>query len=290
MRRLFLFPLILLLHPLTLTAEETVRSVQEELRRRNIYFGDIDGRRSPEYEQAVKRYQQRKGFGASGHDDAETLRSLGLQARAPGEPPPKELEWPEEPVLRSDVKIDVEEEAAQVARESGVAPQAIAVGARSSAGGSKQKTGAARTAGGASAESRFNGGGVKSSRAVDSGQIKAFIADYLRAMGRNDLQNELRFYADGVDYFHNGHVDRRIVERTLRNYYRRWNSRSYSLAGAPSFSFVRSRGEIVVTFPVQFSLSGHGKRVRGKTENRVVINAATADPRIAAIDERRVRY
>ena len=41
----------------------TMRSTQEELRRRNVYFGDIDGRSSGELEQALKRYQRRKGPG-----------------------------------------------------------------------------------------------------------------------------------------------------------------------------------------------------------------------------------
>src|SRR6187401_2918344 len=83
-------------------AEEQTRATQEELRRRNIYFGDIDGRTTPEFSEAVKRYQRKKGLTDSGQADRETLRSLGLATREPGEAPPKELEWPEEPVLKSD--------------------------------------------------------------------------------------------------------------------------------------------------------------------------------------------
>src|SRR5215217_1442862 len=88
-------------------ADEDVRSTQEELRRRNVYFGDIDGRHTPELEEALKRFQQRKGLTPSGREDDSTLRTLGLKRRSPDEPPPRELSWPEEPVLKSDRKIDI---------------------------------------------------------------------------------------------------------------------------------------------------------------------------------------
>ncbi len=290
MRRLLIT--IFILHAVATTyAEETVRSVQEELRRRNIYFGDIDGRSSPELAEAVKRYQHRKGFNATGQNDGDTLRSLGLQARAPGEPPPRELDLPEEPVLKSDVKIDVAREAAEVARESGIAPGAIAPQSESAAFDRRRgrKTTLAREPAAAAGESHFDLRGVPNSPAVDSRKIAAFVADYLRASGRKDLQEELHFYADAVDYFDNGRVDRRVIERILRGYDRRWPSRSYSLASTPAYSFVPSRAEIVVAFHANFSLSGHGKHARGKTENRMVINAATSDPRIVAIEEHRLR-
>jgi hypothetical protein len=40
---------------------------------------------------------------------------------------------------------------------------------------------------------------------------------------------------------------------------------------------------------VNFSLGNGRSRVKGQTNNRLTINAATADPRIVAIEEQRVR-
>src|SRR6188474_2087664 len=108
-------------------AEEQTRATQEELRRRNIYFGDIDGRSSAEFAEAVKRYQRKKGLSESGQPDRETLRSLGLASREPGEPPPRQLEWPEEPVLKSDERLDVQEAVAELVAETGVAPESLKV-------------------------------------------------------------------------------------------------------------------------------------------------------------------
>ena len=44
----------------SLRADDTTRQVQEELRKRNLYFGDVDGCRSPQLIAAVRRYQERK--------------------------------------------------------------------------------------------------------------------------------------------------------------------------------------------------------------------------------------
>jgi len=59
-------------------AEDRVRQVQEELRKRHLYFGDIDGRDNTELHSALKRYQARKGFTISGDIDPDTAASLGL--------------------------------------------------------------------------------------------------------------------------------------------------------------------------------------------------------------------
>jgi peptidoglycan hydrolase-like protein with peptidoglycan-binding domain len=61
-------------------ADETTRHVQEELRKRNLYFGDIDGQSTPELIGALKRYQKRKGFEVTGAVDGDTAASLHVQS------------------------------------------------------------------------------------------------------------------------------------------------------------------------------------------------------------------
>jgi peptidoglycan hydrolase-like protein with peptidoglycan-binding domain len=85
------------LWPVVACADESTRVVQEELRRRHLYYGNIDGRETPGLAAALKRYQERKGFRQTGIADTETVRSMGI---------PDELtrsgELPDVPVLRSD--------------------------------------------------------------------------------------------------------------------------------------------------------------------------------------------
>jgi peptidoglycan hydrolase-like protein with peptidoglycan-binding domain len=297
--------LLAVLPVLEIRADDQVRSTQEELRRRNIYFGNVDGRRSTELEEALKRYQKRKGLSPTGEEDHDTLRSLGLASRAPGEPPPKDLEWPEEPVLKSDAKINVAAAAREIAASSGVAMASVAPGEKLSAA---EPISAGERGRRASSRPRLTTRGSEPSpvKSPDrptassvsfttvpgprlQSQLADYVRDYLKATSRNRLEDELHFYADKVDYLGNGVVDRRIIEQSLRNYYRRWPSRSYSAPEQLSYRTAPGRGEIVVRFQTKFSLKNGGPRVRGTTENEMVISAATADPRIVSIKEQRVR-
>ena len=285
---------LLLLAPVAVQADDQVRSTQEELRRRNIFFGDVDGRSSREFEEALKRYQSRKGLNATGQRDRETLRSLGLATRDPDEPVPKALEWPEEPVLKSDARLDVPGTAAVISRSSGVAtasllPEPVATGSPSRRGVRQRqqtsKPGSPSADRTAPQVVSFSTGQKQKLQP----ELAAYVRRYLQAVSRNRLQDELHFYADRVNYLGNGVVDRRIIEQSLRQYYQRWPKRDLEQAGEISYQTIPRRGEIVVTFRTTFSMSNRQSRVKGQTANQIVINAATADPRIVSITERRVR-
>jgi peptidoglycan hydrolase-like protein with peptidoglycan-binding domain len=88
---------VCLLCAVSASADEQLRRVQEELRKRNLYFGEVDGRRTGETAGAIRRYQERIGFPPTGTLTPETLQSLEITPpKQPGE------EWPDGPVLRSD--------------------------------------------------------------------------------------------------------------------------------------------------------------------------------------------
>ena len=268
-------------------ADEQVRAVQEELRRRNMYFGDINGQPTPELEKATKRYQRGKGFPENGTDDRDTLRSLGLVPRSPDDAPPKELTWPQEPVLKSDAKIDVVAEAEKIAATAGVAPVSLAP--ENAVLKTLARKGSASVPPTATQQSERSRHISVTDQKLETDELIRFVKRYLKAVSDNDPRGELQFYADQVSYFANGKVDRRIIESSLDRYHQRWPSRCYKIGPVLSVSRISSRGEIEMTFRVRFTLKNRGQTVRGETENRVRINAATADPRITAIDEQRVR-
>ncbi|MEA2679776.1 MAG: hypothetical protein QOK03_1498, partial [Candidatus Binataceae bacterium] len=69
-------------------ADKQTREVQEELRKRHLFYNDIDGKYTAALAAAIKRYQTKKGFPPSGVLDRETLGSLGIvEAAPPGEGP-----------------------------------------------------------------------------------------------------------------------------------------------------------------------------------------------------------
>ena len=271
-----------------LRAQDDLRSVQEELRRRSLYFGDVNGRESAELQEATKRYQKRKGFAATGRPDRETLKSLGLVPRSPNEPAPQELAWPAEPVLPSDEKIDPVEVAGALNEETGIAPSAVV----SKKMANRRGVLAQRPPTNSSAPATVPDPNLKrpaNSPVIAPSALSRFVGDYFAAMSSNDIKRQLKFYADNVDYYRNGKIDRRIVEQTLRRYQARWPNRRYTMGTEIRYSPINSRGEIVMTFPVTFTLKDGRRTVKGSTDNRLAISAATLDPRIASISEQRIR-
>jgi hypothetical protein len=270
-------------------ADDQIRATQEELRRRNLYFGDIDGRPTHETSEALKAYQRRKGFSASGHVDPVTLRSLGLLPRQPGEAPPKEL--PDEPVLKSDSTINPVLEAREVSRETGVAMTDLLPPGTVS---NRRPRLATSTP---AAPPRAHGTREIGAHQVAAGQpqvlndkeIAALVKGYLHAASGSHVDDEIRYLSDRVNYAGYGTLDRRLVERALRDYYARWPSRHYRVAGQMTIRRDSRRGLVVVVVPVEFSLKRGGTKARGHSLNLFVFNAGTSDPRIVTYQERRIR-
>jgi peptidoglycan hydrolase-like protein with peptidoglycan-binding domain len=69
-------------------ADEEVRSVQKELRKRHLFHGDSTGETSPVLRAAIRRYQQIKGFTPTGLIDWETAASLGITGHVVPAPTP----------------------------------------------------------------------------------------------------------------------------------------------------------------------------------------------------------
>jgi peptidoglycan hydrolase-like protein with peptidoglycan-binding domain len=67
----------------SIRADEQVRQLQDELRKRNLFFGNPNGEFTPALTSALSRYQSRKGFPVTGRLDAETCSSLGITPITP---------------------------------------------------------------------------------------------------------------------------------------------------------------------------------------------------------------
>lgn len=172
--------------------DEITRQVQEELRQRHLYFNEIDGRSSPELQNALRRYQERQGFAATGQADAATLRSLGIEAEPA---PPAEgdaMVLPDIPVLRSDEAVRIATVRSQVAPAANTAPKAST---------------------------------------VTRAEASEFVKRWLIAIQSPNVHDELGFYAERVDYYDHGVVDRQYVQNELAAYDQHWPRRSYKLAG-----------------------------------------------------------
>jgi peptidoglycan hydrolase-like protein with peptidoglycan-binding domain len=251
--------------PAAILADETVRQVQEELRKRNLYFGNIDGKSSPVLIDALKRYQTRKGFAVTGKVDPDTATSLHIQTEATVAAPV----LPDMPVLKSDTESALpESQRLALQREAEEKPDLTPSPPPP-------------------AESPGPGQDLTPER------VNKLVQDYLRDAETPDVATQVRYYAFPVRYFDHGLVSEQFVARDTTNYVKRWPDRKYTLTGPVNFFASARDAETEVEFTIAFELRSPGRTTKnkavGRTRNWWTIQAAGDDLKIVAIREARIR-
>jgi hypothetical protein len=241
-------------------ADEKIRQAQEELRKRNLYFGNVDGQESPELSGALRRYQTRKGFAVSGSVDDETAASLHIVTAAA-----TDRSLPDLPVLRSDAARDLTDQQRvaleQVADENlDSAPSPIPP-----------------------AEPPGPGQDLTPER------INKYVTDYLRDAESNEVAPQISYFAYPVDYFDHGLVNEQFVLKDVRNYLKRWPQRKYTLTQPVSFFAGAREGETKVEFVIAYNVRNKDHAAAGRTRNWWTLRADGAELKIVAIREQRLR-
>lgn len=253
--------------PGAVRADETVRQVQEELRKRNLYFGNIDGQSSPVLIDALKRYQTRKGFAVTGKVDRDTATSLHIQPDIAATAMAKVL--PDVPVLRSDIASALpESQRLALQREAEEKPDltpSVPPPAESPAPGQD----------------------------LTPERVNKFVQDYLRDGETPDVAAQVKYYAFPVRYFDHGLVSEPFVTRDTTNYIKRWPERKYTLTGPVNFFASGKDTETEVEFTISFELRSAERTTKnkaaGRTKNWWTVQAAGDELKIVAIREARIR-
>lgn len=240
------FLLVLLSWSNIARGDEQTRQVQEELRKRHLFFRDIDGRPSLEYAIALKRYQARQGFAVSGIADEMTLYSLGIGE--PTSPAEGTTDLPDIPVLKSDAALP------------DLRPRPAPVPTKAQNAGDVAKA-----------------------------EIRSFLRRYFDACQSANPQDELLFYADRIEYYDHGAVDKPYIQNELAVYNQRWPSRRYTMGD--SLRIVRSGTNTLVKVRVAFEVANpaHDRKARGRTDDTFSLAKRGDSLEIVSIKEARVR-
>jgi peptidoglycan hydrolase-like protein with peptidoglycan-binding domain len=245
-KALFFFLLCTVANSSVARADEETRQVQEELRKRHLFFRDIDGRPSLEYALAIKRYQQRMGFAQTGVADEFTLYSLGIGEAAP--PAEGATNLPDIPVLKSDASVPETK-----------SPRPPVPTSREKAGD------------------------------VAKAEIRSFLRRYLDACQSPKPDDELAFYADRVEYYDHGVVEKSYIRNELAVYDQRWPNRKYTLGD--SLRVVRTGNNTVARVRVAFDVANNerNRKASGRTDDTINLSKRGGSLQILSIKEVRVR-
>lgn len=244
-------------------ADEQIRRAQEEMRKRNLYFGDVDGRASPELAEAIRRYQARKGFAVTGAIDEETANSLDIQITTSSSLQPPV--WPDLPILKGDTARALSESAPAVFEEKVQQNPEV------------------------SPEPAPPAEPPSTAQDLSPDQVQRLVEDYLRDAEKNNVARQIEYYAFPVQYFDHGRVGREFVRRDTGNYVKRWPQRNYKLTAPVAFAALGEEGETTVEFPITFSVKNQRHAATGKTKNFWTIKPQGSDLKIIAIREERLR-
>lgn len=243
-------------------ADEATRRAQEELRKRNLYFGDINGQTNPELIEALKRYQTRKGFESTGQLDEETASSLKIQIATSNQNTPQPL--PDVPVLKSDIaremaepdqaKLDVETREEPAPEKSSPPPAEFLTKAEQG----------------------------------QQNRITNFVQKYLHDAEGDDVNLQVSYYSFPVQYFDHGLASREFVTKDTANYCKRWPQRQYTLIGPVKCNPSEGKDEIQVEFTISFKVSSGNRVGNGKTRNLWTIRSDHENFKILVINEQRL--
>jgi peptidoglycan hydrolase-like protein with peptidoglycan-binding domain len=281
-------------------AEENVRAVQSKLADEGCYFGEIDGAYSSDFSAALSRYQIRNGLPITGQLDAETSKALGakpavgpsmatteqspetwrqlrkrerrkstkarqLEPAATESPSPADNETPptatEPPIQTTPVEARTSTETTQ---PMSVPPATVRASDSTEPASAPPATGSAEE--------------------FSAERLRDYVAAFVLAGLDKNVGAEAEFFADRVNYYDQGVMDREKIRQDLKRYDERWPERHFWVAGKVSVE-PQSEKRVRVTFPLGFKLRNGNKQSSGKVEKTLVLEPAGDDLQIVAVNE-----
>ena len=233
-------------------ADDNVRDVQSKLSDQGFYFGQIDGAYSSDLSAALSRYQIRNGLPITGQLDAETSKTLG--AKSAIRPSTAGSEQGSETWRRLRKGEP---------RTSAKAPE----------------TCSPRT-------NEANTGPSPQSPEFSSERLRDYVAAFVLAGLDKSVGAETEFFADRVEYYDSGTMDREKIREDLKRYDERWPERHFWVAGAIDIE-PQSENRVRVSFPLGFKLRNGSKQSSGKVDKALVLESAGDDLQIVAVNERK---
>ena len=250
-------------------AEENVRAVQSKLADEGCYFGEIDGAYSSDFSTALSRYQIRNGLPITGQLDAETSKALNAK---PAIGPSTATTEQSSETWRQLRKR--ERRKSTKARQSEPAPTETS----SPADNETPPTGTDTPIQTTPVEARSSAENTQPASAppvaasageFSTDRLRDYVAAFVLAGLDKSVGAEAEFFADRVEYYDQGVMDREKIQQDLKRYDERWPERHFWVAGKINVE-PQSENRVRVTFPLGFKLRNGNKQSSGKVDKTLV--------------------
>lgn len=117
-------------------------------------------------------------------------------------------------------------------------------------------------------------------------EVTAFVRRMLELNQRKDLPAITPYYAERVDYYDRGLVDREYVKRDLGYYFRNWDTITTTLDGDVVMIVIDQPDLRIAKFVSSFSVRNEKKVLAGKTENIWKIQRINGQLRLVDVKQR----
>ena len=272
---------------------EHIREVQDELRKRNLFFGDIDGVVTPQLTNALRKYQARKGFDPTGTIDAMTAASLQVQSTPQ---PGVAGSAPGAAAAPSDTRGGIEVASTEI--DTVNAPRTVRAGESISATqAASSREAAAELVANARGEAAWADLPVAPEPPAEAptppdlitaDRVNRFVETYLADGETDDIGLQVWFYSFPVRYFNHGLVNQDFVVRDTKAYVKRWPERSYTIVGPVTFH-PSAPGETQIEFTIDYSVRNKSQSKSGRTRNYWTVRTTGDEMKIIEIREEHVR-
>jgi peptidoglycan hydrolase-like protein with peptidoglycan-binding domain len=275
-------------------ADDNVREMQTRLSDEGFYFGEVDGAYSSDLSAALSRYQIRNGLPITGQLDVETSEALGAKpvvgpSTAATEQSSETWRRLRKGERRTSTSARRSETAATEARERS-SPGADERGSSIETPARSAPTATARTwtqtTEPASALPATVADTGSAALEFSSERLGDYVAAFVLAGLDKNVGAETEFFADRVQYYDQGIMDRETIREDLKRYDERWPERHFWVAGTINIE-PQSENRVRVTFPLGFKLRNGNKNSSGKINKTLVLEAAGDDLQIVAVNERK---
>jgi Putative peptidoglycan binding domain len=249
MKRFGLLSMLLLCSISGLQADEQIAAVQEKLKSRGFYHGEVNGENSNETAAAITRFQVRNGFQVTGDLNEETLQALGLELSQPLE------RGKDDSAPRIEAWRALREQDREFLRQTT----------------SSQPT-----------EQRPD-------EISDVNRIRDFVAGFVVAGISSDVEAELQFYADRADYYDSGFVSKDFIRNDILRYNQKWPVRQYWLEGDVHILNGVEADWIEVRFQIRYIVRNQQKESSGAAVKTLKLQKTGDSLEITSVREKTLR-